>query len=409
MSGLGHLPAGRDENLEQTLRLTAHPLLRSSESLCKLLRYLAEHSLHNAGATIKEYQIATEVFGRPADFDPRLDSTVRVQASRLRAKLAEYYAGDGAGDRIVVEIPKGAYCLTFRRRDTAEHGRDPGPPTPRLRVPHWWLLASVPGFLAVILVAWASRSNSGVAPGATAPAEPLYSFWRPFLNEPEGPLVIYSNAEFVGRPQTGMRYFDPRLDSTESILDLYTGVGEVMAIYELDRVFSAFNRSLRVKRGRLLAWDDAKNANLIFIGPPSENPSLRDMPATQDFVFRARDTADRPFNLSIVNLRPGPGEQSRFDAPERLPITEDFAVVALLPGLTANRRMLILAGTTTLGTQAAVEYVCRPAMLEDLLRQLGGTAGERALFEAVLRVKVNGGVPVQSQLAALHPWREAPR
>jgi len=64
--------------------------------------------MEHPGGTVKEYQIATEVFGRPRDFDPRLDSTVRVQTGRLRSKLAEYYAGSGADDPIIVEVPRGA-------------------------------------------------------------------------------------------------------------------------------------------------------------------------------------------------------------------------------------------------------------------------------------------------------------
>ena len=65
---------------------------------------------------MKEYQIATEVFGRSAGFDPQADSTVRVQAGRLRVKLAEYYATEGIDDPIIVELPKGSYVLSFRTR-----------------------------------------------------------------------------------------------------------------------------------------------------------------------------------------------------------------------------------------------------------------------------------------------------
>ena len=64
------------------------------------------------------YQIATELFGRPSDFDPRLDSTVRVQTGRLRSKLAEYYAGPGDRD------PKGLGVIessTLRARAALGH------------------------------------------------------------------------------------------------------------------------------------------------------------------------------------------------------------------------------------------------------------------------------------------------
>ena len=107
---------GREQCFQQIERLTKSHSLHSSESLCKLVRYLAEHSLDHPGVALKEYQIATEVLGRPVGFDPQSDSTVRVQAGRLRVKLAEYYAGEGSQDAIVVEVPKGSYGLTFHLR-----------------------------------------------------------------------------------------------------------------------------------------------------------------------------------------------------------------------------------------------------------------------------------------------------
>src|SRR3954465_4850253 len=107
---------GRDQCFQQIEKLTKSHILHSSESLCKLLRYLAEHSLDHPGTALKEYQIATEVLGRPSGFDPQSDSTVRVQAGRLRVKLAEYYAQEGIEDPILVEIPKGSYALTFHLR-----------------------------------------------------------------------------------------------------------------------------------------------------------------------------------------------------------------------------------------------------------------------------------------------------
>ena len=97
-------------------RLVASHSLHGSESLCKLLRYLAKQAIEHPGAQVKEYQIATEVFGRQANFDPQLDSMVRVQAGRLRTKLTEYYSTEGASEPYMVELPKGSYALGFHER-----------------------------------------------------------------------------------------------------------------------------------------------------------------------------------------------------------------------------------------------------------------------------------------------------
>src|SRR5208282_3373583 len=116
--------------------------LRGSEALCKLLQYLAKQALDHPDASVKEYQIATEVFGRPADFDPQSDSTIRVQAGRLRIKLAEYYASEGAADSILVKIPKGSYHVTFEARTLEPQ---PGPQTvPPREAPRGIVVETVP-------------------------------------------------------------------------------------------------------------------------------------------------------------------------------------------------------------------------------------------------------------------------
>src|SRR5271165_6243367 len=84
-------------------KITSSTLLGNSDALCRLLRFLAAEAIDNPGVAIKEYRIATELFHRPQEFDPKLDSTVRVQTARLRAKLTEYYTAEGATDEWFVE------------------------------------------------------------------------------------------------------------------------------------------------------------------------------------------------------------------------------------------------------------------------------------------------------------------
>jgi hypothetical protein len=77
-------------------------------------------------------------------------------------------------------------------------------------------------------------------------------------------------------------------------------------------------------------------------------------------------------------------------------------VIALVRGLVPGQSVLILAGNTTMGTQAAVEYVCQPNSIEALMQRLSiSENGHFKPFEAVVRVKVRRGVPVSAELAAL--------
>lgn len=405
----------RDQFHAQVEKLTASHALHGSESLCKLLRYLAKQALDHPGVAVKEYQIATEVFGRQPDFDPQLDSMVRVQAGRLRSKLSEYYGTEGATDQIIVELPKGSYAVAFHPRTHAHSGNGTelrGMQAPQTHPARKWILASLVlaillvgsiGYSAALILSHRSTVSAlNLANQPLAPA-PILTFWNGFVTGPDEPWVIFSNAAFVGRPDSGMRYYDASRDKNAFILDHYTGVGEVLAVHNLDHVFGQLHRSLRVKRGSLFSLDDAKNNDLIFIGSPSENLTLREIPSTHDFVFRKVATGERQGNVEIVNVNPRPGEPHEFLAtPSNVPLTEDFAVVAYTAGINPEHSELILAGTTTLGTQAAVEFVTNENYLATLLKALNvSKPSELKPFESVIRVKVAKGVPVESDLVAL--------
>jgi hypothetical protein len=402
-------------------RLVASHALHGSESLCKLLRYLGKQAVEQPGVPVKEYQIATEVFGRQADFDPQLDSMVRVQAGRLRTKLAEYYNTEGASDRVVVELPKGSYAVAFHERvvASATHGNGAAAgawatnpvESAASAAKRRYLVTGLSLALAAALVVvgwllWTRRdsgiSSASAATGISAPA-PFRIFWKGFVRGPEEPWVIFSNAAFVGRPNTGMRYFDRSKDANAPILDHYTGVGEVLAVHNLDIVFAALHQSLRVKRGSLFSLDDAKNNDLIFIGSPSENLTLLDIPSTTEFVFKKVESGPQEGNVAIVNVHPAKGEaESYVLSPSNFSLAEDYAVVAFVKGINPEHSELILAGTTTIGTQAAVEYVTRENYLSELLKKMNVTkASELKPFEAVIQVKVARGVPVESSIVAL--------
>ncbi len=405
----GANPIERELLLQQVERLTNSSVLKGSESLCRLLRYLAEQSSEHPTTSIKEYQIATELIGRPAGFDPKLDATVRVQTGRLRLKLAEYYGHEGADDQWVLDLPKGSYTLHLHPRAEAVAARVPiefpleGATQPKpMAIAVWALSIVCLGLLATVMyMTGRPAAVSSALPGAVP--EALGVFWHGFIDGPMPPLVVFSNAAFVGRPETGIRYFDASRDSRDLILDHYTGVGEVLGMHELDRTFSLLHKDLRVKRGGLLSLDDVRTNDVIFVGSPSENLALREIPSTGEFVFQLATQGPRKGDLEIVNAHPGPGENTRFMASPSVPVTEDYAVIAVFPGGMSGLWVITLAGLTTLGTQAAVEFVCREPSVRDLLARAGiSAAGLVNPFEALVRVKVSRGVPVSSELMALH-------
>jgi hypothetical protein len=388
-----------EEKRTQLERILQSHTLQSSENLRAFLRFVVYKSVEQQDHLLKEYVIATEVFGRRSGYDSKVDSVVRVQASRLRAKLLEYYTSEGKDDPVLIELPKGQYVPVFSRSQKA----------------------AVNGS-AVRTVE--DQSVSEIREWQAA--APL---WGQLLRSNEPVLLVFSNTVFHGNYQEGMRLFNS-LDVMESggnasaltqgnvgnpsalpMIDHYTGIGEVMGVHYLGDFFTRMHQPCRLKRSLLLNWDDAKAENIVVLGSPAENFFLLDLPQQQDFVFRwVRDEQQRSVN-AIANTNPQAGEQEIYQAklygtsPSQ--VSEDYAVVSLLRGLSEENRLLILAGINTFGTQAAAEYVTRPDYLKDLVAHLNLAPPDEppqlpAYFQILLKVKVNGGVPIHVSYVTHH-------
>ncbi len=92
-------------------KVLASPILAHAPRQQRFLRYLVDETLGGNAERLKGYTIGVEVFERDRDFDPMLDAIVRVEATRLRAKLREYYDGEGSRDAARLEVPKGGYAV----------------------------------------------------------------------------------------------------------------------------------------------------------------------------------------------------------------------------------------------------------------------------------------------------------
>src|SRR3712207_2806388 len=98
-----------DEILTQLETVLADRRFASSERNARFLRYVVERTLEGKTDQIKETVLATEVYGRPLSYDPKSDSIVRVEATRLRQKLRSFYENEGHGSTIRIQLPSGTY------------------------------------------------------------------------------------------------------------------------------------------------------------------------------------------------------------------------------------------------------------------------------------------------------------
>jgi len=116
-------PASSDQHAEQSIREQLQRIVASTtflqvDRLKRFLTFVVDETLAGRRAELKEYVLGVQVFGKEDSFDPRTDPIVRVQARRLRGKLVDYYREEGRVDEWIVELPKGGYAPTFKRRET---------------------------------------------------------------------------------------------------------------------------------------------------------------------------------------------------------------------------------------------------------------------------------------------------
>jgi len=157
-------------------RILASPGFKNADRMSRFLRFVVERTVEGKLDDLKEYSIGVEVFDRGADFDPRLDPVVRVEARRLRKKLDEYYASEGARDPLRIGLPKGGYAVEF-----GEPERTPAPAdsatdaaTRTLPAPGRWVALTLVVLAAAILLASvALRSRRVGAPSQVSSIESL--------------------------------------------------------------------------------------------------------------------------------------------------------------------------------------------------------------------------------------------
>jgi len=164
-------------------RLLDSRTFRAAERQKDFLRYTVEQRLEGHADRIKEYSIATEVFHRGDSFDPRLDPIVRIEARKLRLRLAKYYSSEGERDPIRIEFPKGGYAPVFRHvlvaAETAQASLAEARPSTDPRFPRW----KVAGVVAAILLLAAAAIYwlGGDRRVATAPSPVTSIAVLPFL------------------------------------------------------------------------------------------------------------------------------------------------------------------------------------------------------------------------------------
>jgi hypothetical protein len=171
--------------------------------------------------------------------------------------------------------------------------------------------------------------------------------------------------------------------------DGYSGTGEVHAVNHLARLLARAGIDLQVKRSRLVTSYDLKNHNVILIGAGRENLAVEGLHLKQGYVFETQRHA--MWSNRIVDTMGGARVYSLERDPGSGSLKTDFALFSVMPGIAPGRKIMLLAGLTTSGTQGAAEFATTESQMAALL-----TALKRKTlppyFESVLEVQVTRGL-----------------
>ena len=433
--------AGSEEKRQQLSRILNSTGFRNARVLQKFLEFVVAKSVEGNLDDLNEYSIATEILGRPQDFDPASDTSVRTQAYRLRTKLKEYYATEGKSDPLVIEIPKGHYVPLFSLRSEQEARASVASATPaeatvaaktlddnlRFASPRFrtWPVVLSLFSVAVLFFLCGSLIGSRLA-GARQQAaatpkvnETLAKFWAVpsseggvvlaftnpvFLETTTGDLLAYRGGAVadrgarVGREDSYTSALDDQLAKHAGPLyyeDGFTGTGEVFAVHRLTELLVRLNINLVLERTRSLSAADIPNHDVLILGWPSRNPILNEVSLRRRFTFRPPGSSPYLWEGEIVDNKTARSYHIERN-PETQVILADYALFEVLPSPAPGHRIVVFAGLTTTGTEGATAF----ATSSEGLRQVGDLVGSTkvdsgslpASFECLLRADAVRGL-----------------
>jgi hypothetical protein len=183
--------------------------------------------------------------------------------------------------------------------------------------------------------------------------------------------------------------------------DEYASLGETIGLYRIAGLFNKTGKNLTLKQSRGLVPEDLKNNDAILLGSGWVKEWLGNAPVRKCF------TSGPAASLSDQNLLPGDEREYVAKYNEQTgKLIEDFALIAVKPGISNRKTVMIVAGTRSEGTQAAMEYLTDEHYLAELNQRFLQTIGSfPKYFQVLLRVTVDNGIPTNISVVRVRELR----
>ena len=399
----------RDEVLRSLERVLASPAFRNSKQCQKFLRHVVEHSSTGHDEMLRERTVGVEVFGRAPDYDTADDPVVRVRATEIRKRLAQYYQESGDSDPVRIDLPSGSYRAEFHWASAKSASTVPqAEPGPRRTA--WRAVVALGLAAAVVVVVLLLRSP--------VPQTAVDQFWAPVLDGPK-PVLIYCGQPvvyFLSRevhekhretltPEQQRGSYVVSLKPDEVIRgrdivpvnDQFVGIGNAHTSALLSALFAARGKPVEIRYANDLSFSDLRNSSAVLIGAFSNLWTL-EMTGGLRFVFeqdkgarRIRDRARQERAWQLHNLAPD----------GKTP--EDYAIVSRVFNSASGQLVVSAAGITQYGTRAAGEFLTDSVRLTAALRN-APKDWPRKNLQVLLQTTVFKGTPAPPRVIEMHFW-----
>jgi hypothetical protein len=361
------------EILAHLENVLASPAFCTSQRSSQFLRYVVESALAGEKEGLKERVIGEHVFGRPADYDTGQDSIVRVKASEVRRRLAQYY--DHSPDTgLRIELPTGSYTPWFHGATVhaeASATEDVASLPPSRRWSRRRLLAVLAVSAALVsLVVMRSVQQTTFA-----------VFWAPFFEGSRAPILCLPTPErfrIAGGDKAylleTLRPRPPEEKLTSLTLDRLQGlqiipetgltlsVGDAHALALLYSFAAGRGRAPQIRIGSVTTFTELREGPVVLIGGFSNQWTLDLMKEARfDFAMDGVSYGIRDRSTGQFVCRKPPAWEPRSK--------EDCGVITRLRDSKTGYPLLVAAGLDHYGTLEAGELLTRPALLERALRQ----------------------------------------
>ncbi|GGH00472.1 hypothetical protein [Silvibacterium dinghuense] len=408
------LPSSAEDRAVITAELEAilaSAPFRNSRRYPAMLRYIVEKTLSNEQGTLKERLIGVEVFGRDPGYDTNADPVVRFSAGEVRKRIAQFYKESERDCSIEMELPLGSYIPRFYRRVTPASAAMEAAPEISPQPQALSFLASMPAeqlghisergrkvlwpyyalaALCLVVIAGAFLYR------ARAAADPILDVWAPMLDHSE-PILISA-----GRPHPSDEEVPEKSNITiqDHILspEFRVTIPTLSAITNIVAFLQSQREPFRIHEAYSNTLADLHHRPVILVtGNDNKWTQVLLQPLRFHFVqqgnFSYIEDAKRPdfrgWNVDFTRL---------FHQQ-----TADYAIVARFTSATTGGPVMVVAGISSNGTEAAGEFIVSPQELAQL-EASGAQADLKKNFEAVLKVEMVDGNTGSATVVASQFW-----